>query len=62
MGDFRQCVKIWDYEAIFKDVVLCEDFSKDSQHVMLRIMQGGRGSMNPKEIKKRLDIIYKETV
>lgn len=49
--DMRKCIKIWDYDALFNDLKQCDDYDTMD---MMWIMQKGRGSFNPKEIKKRL--------
>ncbi len=51
--EWRKCIKIWDYDTLFIDLQLCEDFDEIDIMFFARKSKGG---MNPKEIKKRLDL------
>ena len=56
--DMKLCIKMWDYNALVKDVKQCEDYDKDTCFV--RLMQLTGGILNPGQLKKALEKLNHE--
>ena len=50
--DLKLCIMMWDYDAIARDIKLCEDYDKDTSELdILRLTQG---KCNPGQIRDAL--------